>query len=103
MVVVLPAPLGPRKPRISPFCTEKETPSTAVVRPYLLVRFSTSIMLACRGRRSGRGEAPRKTVAPNGRDRDGQMRPVCAGRPPANGIGRSPARRYHIGAVFTLS
>src|SRR5687768_6203308 len=43
MVVVLPAPLGPRKPRISPFLTTKEMPSTAVVRPYRLVRLSTSI------------------------------------------------------------
>src|SRR5229473_1285136 len=44
MVVVFPAPLGPRKPRISPFSTLKEIASTAVCRPYLLVRFSTSIM-----------------------------------------------------------
>jgi len=43
MVVVFPAPLGPRKPRISPFFTMKETRSTAVVRPYRLVRLSTSI------------------------------------------------------------
>src|SRR5512134_1492497 len=44
MVVVLPAPFGPRKPRTSPFSTRNETPSTAVVRPYLLVRLSTSII-----------------------------------------------------------
>ena len=44
MVVVLPAPFGPRKPRISPFSTLNEMPSTAVWRPYLLVRFSTSII-----------------------------------------------------------
>ena len=44
MVVVLPAPFGPRKPRISPFSTLNEMPSTAVARPYLLVRLSTSIM-----------------------------------------------------------
>ncbi len=29
MVVVLPAPLGPRKPKISPASTSKVTPSTA--------------------------------------------------------------------------
>jgi len=29
MVVLLPAPLGPRKPNISPFCTWNEMPSTA--------------------------------------------------------------------------
>src|SRR5579864_5242635 len=28
-VVVLPAPLGPRKPKISPACTRRSTPSTA--------------------------------------------------------------------------
>src|SRR6185369_8772084 len=44
MVVVLPAPFGPRKPRISPLCTLNETLSTAVRGPYRLVRFSTSIM-----------------------------------------------------------
>src|SRR5512136_2007238 len=44
MVVVFPAPFGPRKPRISPFSTRNETPSTAVARPYLLVRLSTSII-----------------------------------------------------------
>ena len=30
MVVVLPAPFGPRKPKTSPSFTEKEMPSTAV-------------------------------------------------------------------------
>ena len=44
IVVVLPAPFGPRKPRISPFSTLNEMASTAVVRPYLFVRLSTSIM-----------------------------------------------------------
>ena len=33
MVVVLPAPLGPRKPKHSPARTEKEMPSTAVNVP----------------------------------------------------------------------
>ena len=46
MVVVLPAPFGPRKPRISPFSTRKLMPSTAVWRPYRLVSFSTSIIRA---------------------------------------------------------
>src|SRR5690606_19885362 len=41
-VVVFPAPLGPRKPRISPRCTEKDTPSTAVLRWYRLTTESTS-------------------------------------------------------------
>src|SRR5438046_1879452 len=46
MVVVLPAPFGPRKPRISPFSTRKEMSSTAVNGPYRLVRCSTSIICA---------------------------------------------------------
>src|SRR5438270_12606515 len=44
MVVVLPAPLGPRKPWISPAGTERLTPSTAVKDPYVLTSPSTSIM-----------------------------------------------------------
>ena len=34
MVVVLPAPFGPSKPKISPAATSNETPSTALVLPY---------------------------------------------------------------------
>src|SRR4051794_15938192 len=44
MVVVLPAPLGPRNPVTSPDCAVKEMPLTAVTSPYFLTRFSTSIM-----------------------------------------------------------
>src|SRR5579871_6188240 len=44
MVVVLPAPLGPRKPTICPFSTSKEMLSTATVRAYRLVRPSTLII-----------------------------------------------------------
>src|SRR4051812_49891521 len=36
MTLVLPAPLGPRSPSTSPRPTVKETPSTAVRRPYRL-------------------------------------------------------------------
>src|SRR5579884_3942422 len=41
--VVLPAPLGPRMPKISSSRTENETSSTATVRPYVLRRCETSI------------------------------------------------------------
>src|SRR5947209_6760758 len=34
IVVVLPAPLGPIRPKISPAWTSNDTPSTATVRPY---------------------------------------------------------------------
>src|SRR5207249_4435005 len=44
MVVVLPAPFGPRKPRISPGFTEKVRSRTAVLSAYALVRCWTSIM-----------------------------------------------------------
>ena len=45
MVVVFPAPFGPRNPRISPWLTEKPMPSTAARSPYLLVTPATSIMM----------------------------------------------------------
>jgi hypothetical protein len=41
MVVVLPAPFGPRKPKSSPVATEKEIPSTAVKLPNFLINLST--------------------------------------------------------------
>ena len=44
MVVVLPAPLGPRNPNIVPSSTVKEIVSTAVRLPNFLTRFSTLIM-----------------------------------------------------------
>src|SRR5690349_20858602 len=45
MVVVFPAPLGPRKPTIWPLSTSKEMLSTATVRAYRLVKPSTLIMV----------------------------------------------------------
>src|SRR3954466_5963219 len=47
IVVVFPAPFGPRKPTICPFSTSKEILSTATVRAYRLVRPSTLIILCC--------------------------------------------------------
>src|SRR5215468_8475750 len=44
MVVVLPAPLGPRNPTICPLATSKEIWSTAIVRAYLLVSSFTVII-----------------------------------------------------------
>src|SRR5437773_7195523 len=44
IVVVLPAPFGPRNPWISPGATSRLTPSTAVKAPYLFTRFSTRII-----------------------------------------------------------
>ena len=39
-LVVLPAPLGPRNPRIDPALAANDSPSTAVNAPYLLVTSS---------------------------------------------------------------
>src|SRR6476469_5941217 len=38
IVVVLPAPFGPRKPKISPRCSSNETLSTIVLSPMIFVR-----------------------------------------------------------------
>src|SRR5262249_49804678 len=56
MVVVLPAPLGPRNPTIWPFSTENEMWSTAVVRAYLLVRSETLIIVICWQRQECRAD-----------------------------------------------
>src|SRR5262245_59733402 len=48
MVVVLPAPLGPRKPTTSPRSTSKVTPSMAITGPKYLVRFWTEIIVSSR-------------------------------------------------------
>src|SRR5580698_2334413 len=44
MVVVLPAPFGPRKAKISPDATSKEMSSTALKSPKVRDRFCTLIM-----------------------------------------------------------
>ena len=44
MVVVLPAPLGPSRLKISPSLMSKEMPLTAVKSPYFLTRSVTSRM-----------------------------------------------------------
>src|SRR5579862_2029058 len=41
IVVVLPAPLGPRKPKKQPRGTSRFSPSTAALEPYTLRRFRT--------------------------------------------------------------
>src|ERR1700688_375416 len=46
MTVVLPLPLGPRKPKISPFSTRKLTPFTATKSPKRRTRFSAE-MASC--------------------------------------------------------
>src|SRR6202035_214146 len=48
IVVVLPAPLGPRKPCTSPGATVRSSPSRARVRPNDLLRPATSITAVMR-------------------------------------------------------
>src|SRR5262245_35500704 len=57
MVVVLPAPLGPRKPTTSPLSTSKLTRSMARTGPKYFVSCLTSIMLirGPRGTKPGQG------------------------------------------------
>src|SRR5246127_3419268 len=43
IVVDLPAPFGPRKPKVSPAATSKSMPRTASISPYLLVSALTEI------------------------------------------------------------
>src|SRR5262249_10564189 len=55
MVVVLPAPLGPRKPNTSPGATSKSMPRTASFSPYALcspcTRIAASVVIPVRDRR----------------------------------------------------
>src|SRR5262249_33910640 len=52
MVVVFPAPFGPRKAKISPLGTSNDTSLTAVKSANFLTRFCTRIMV---GLKDGRG------------------------------------------------
>src|ERR1700686_446655 len=84
MVVVLPAPLGPSRPTISPACTPKEMPSTATVVPYSLRRPSTRSAQptapAGLGTLMGGGVRGRRQLAP-GQGCSGSCRHQC-GSPP---------------------
>src|SRR3954454_21083797 len=58
IVVVLPAPLGPRKPTILPGLALNEAPSSATTGPYRLVRSTiSSIGTGYLGRRNPRRHA----------------------------------------------
>src|SRR5262245_57055372 len=72
IVVVFPAPFGPRKPTISPCATRNDTCQTATRLPYTLVSRSTSIIVPLPiGPRTdfegyGGGEDPSTLVADRG-------------------------------------
>ena len=57
MVVVLPAPFGPRKPKVSPRTTSKSIPRTASTSSYRLVRLETDIT-------AGRSRSPASEPVP---------------------------------------
>src|SRR5580658_6339126 len=57
IVDVLPAPLGPRKPKDSPWAMVKSTPSTATNSPKRLVRPRASTMGSVGGGPPGSGRA----------------------------------------------
>src|SRR6185369_3151761 len=59
MVVVFPAPFGPRKPRIWPGTAENDTSSTAARSPKRFVRCATSIIDSLRDERAAKKFARR--------------------------------------------
>ena len=76
MVVVLPAPFGPRKPRTSPCSTASVMPSTAVSAPNFLVRWSRTIM---RGPSTLDRARPGRLLRPSSRAGEGS-RNLCEGK-----------------------
>src|SRR3989304_1352020 len=61
-VVGLPDPLGPVRPRTSPFPPRKETPLTAARPPKYLTSFSTWKYATCFSLRSGGGFGPEEGI-----------------------------------------
>src|ERR671919_1143739 len=64
MVVVLPAPLGPSSPYVSPASMCSETPSTAWISPKRLWRFSASTRRASLTIAQPMGVAPHRQAHP---------------------------------------
>src|SRR5207237_8146846 len=78
MVVVLPAPLGPTKPRISPPATSRLRSSTAVRSLYTFVRWSSTSTCSLASRITTGNPSPSRQ-APGGRS-TGSRRGVHPGR-----------------------
>src|SRR4029453_4542596 len=85
IVVVLPAPLGPRKPWISPGGPSRLTPCTATKSPYFLTRSWTRITRPLSS--AGRRPAPRPASVPP-RDVDVERPGVSDGASHQHGRGR---------------
>src|SRR5215831_12294299 len=72
IVVVLPAPLGPRNPNTSPRSTDRSRSRTAVTSPKLLVRCSNAIILLdARGLAKPSPAGPADQTYFRAQDRDG--------------------------------
>src|SRR5580698_9593839 len=74
MVVVLPAPFGPRKAKISPAATSKEMSSTALKSPKVRDRFCTLIMNIPASMREPRAEHREELAHPYRMRRPGGRR-----------------------------
>src|SRR5258707_14167019 len=117
IVVDLPAPFGPRKPRTSPRSTRKLIPSTAFSGPKCLVRFRISSMLSdsSEARAARRGcaasDARRTEMGSAPGSPDGNGGPLVNPRPPERQApgrqGASPAgyddRGVDVGAALALA
>src|SRR5260221_12877511 len=90
MVVVLPAPFGPRKPWISPLGTSRLTPSTAVNDPNFLTRPSTRIMDLLPPRRRP------AAAAADGGPGNGDLERPEVGRFPADQDRNGPRPELHL-------
>src|SRR5262245_4199677 len=87
-IVLLPEPLGPIRPRISPSLTSKETFDTAVKASNILVR-PVTVRRATEGASVVRGQAPRrKGVRPLAKPSEHFARLLARGLTPAVNGGR---------------
>src|SRR5215471_9956018 len=86
MVVVLPAPFGPRNPVIRPGSTVKDSWSTASLSPYRLVRPRASIIAG--SFLGGAGTMPVRRVRPVFRDSKGWRVAQGADSYPPRVVGR---------------
>src|SRR5262245_36211127 len=94
MVVVLPAPLGPRNPSTPPRSTVKPTSSTAVMAPKRLQSPLTSRSIGCLLFTSQRRACPAPAARPNG-DRRQSTSPDADSVKRRKVAGRSVLSRLH--------
>ena len=93
IVVVLPAPFGPSRPKISPFRTWNETPPTALTVPYDFRTSSTAMTASA-------SVAPEAAVAVSGDAQSGAVSLPPGGPAPSGGPAPLPPG---FGPVLALS